>query len=157
MLTDFRLVNGRLTTLRVALNLATNRWSAWLGDEVLFADQVINSLGYARTLREVAVDWAIASPGNPGDNYVTLNRYLLSQDKGFQTLTFTPPADLFNLTTTPILLSGTSTSGLPVEYSIVSGPATISGSNLTLTNTGTVVIRASQPGNASYLAAPPVR
>lgn len=156
MLTDFRLVNGRLTTLRVALNLATNRWSAWLGDEVLFADQVINSLGFARTLREVAVDWAIASPGNPGDNYITLNRYLLSQDKGFQTLTFTPPADLFNLTTTPILLSGTSTSGLPVEYSIVSGPATISGSNLTLTNTGTVVIRASQPGNASYLAAPPV-
>lgn len=156
MLTDLRLVNGRLTTLRVALNLGTNRWSAWLGDEVLFADQVINSLGFARTLREVAVDWAIGSSGNPGDNYVTLNRYLLSQDKGFQTLTFTPPADLFNLSTTPILLSATATSGLPVVYSIVSGPATISGSNLTLTGTGTVVIRASQPGNASYLAAPPV-
>lgn len=155
-LTDLRLVNGRLTTLRVALNLGTNRWSAWLGDEVLFADQVINSLGFAKTLREVAVDWAIATPGNPGDNRVTLNRYLLWPDKGFQTLTFTPPADLFNFSTTPILLHATATSGLPVVYSIVSGPATVSGSNLTLTGTGTVVIRASQPGNDSYLAAPPV-
>jgi hypothetical protein len=39
---------------------------------------------------------------------------------------------------------------------VVSGPANLSGSSLILTGTGTVTVRATQPGNASYLAATPV-
>ena len=54
-------------------------------------------------------------------------------------------------------LTATASSGLPVTYSIVSGPATISGSYLNLTGAGTVVVQADQAGNASYLAAPPVQ
>ena len=54
---------------------------------------------------------------------------------------------------TPFTLTATSTSGLPVTFSIVSGPATISGNELTMTGGGTVVVSASQAGDASYNAA----
>jgi probable HAF family extracellular repeat protein len=56
----------------------------------------------------------------------------------------------------PFAVSATATSSLPVTFSVVSGPATISGSTVTLTGTGTVTIRASQAGNLSYAAATPV-
>lgn len=59
---------------------------------------------------------------------------------------------------TPIdLPSATSTSGLSPEISLVSGPATLSGSHLLFTGTGTVTVRATQAGNVQYSAAPPVQ
>ena len=70
-----------------------------------------------------------------------------------QTITF---AALANVTTAngPIPLTASATSGLPVTFTLVSGPATLSNSTLTLTGaTGTVVVRASQPGNANFTAA----
>ncbi len=48
------------------------------------------------------------------------------------------------------------TSKLPVTLSVVSGPATISGTKVTITGTGTVVLAADQPGNADFNAAPEV-
>src|SRR5208282_2038072 len=56
----------------------------------------------------------------------------------------------------PFTVSATASSGLPVTFSIVSGPATISSNTITLTGAGTVTVRASQPGNTTYLAAPNV-
>ncbi|MBO9731416.1 MAG: hypothetical protein J7623_22440, partial [Chitinophaga sp.] len=50
-------------------------------------------------------------------------------------------------------LNATSTSGLPVTYNIVSGPATISGNTVTITGAGNVTIAANQAGNATYLPA----
>jgi len=47
-------------------------------------------------------------------------------------------------------------SGNPVTFSLVSGPATLVGSALTITGTGTVVVAANQAGNATYAAAPQV-
>jgi len=75
-----------------------------------------------------------------------------------QTITFTQP-------TTPvtyasgltITLSATASSGLPVTFSVVSGPATISGNTLTITGTGSVVVAANQAGNTDYAAAPQVK
>jgi uncharacterized repeat protein (TIGR02543 family) len=52
----------------------------------------------------------------------------------------------------PFQLSGTSDSGLPVNFS-VSGPAVLSGNIVTLTGWGTVTVSASQPGNSVYSAA----
>ena len=54
------------------------------------------------------------------------------------------------------MLTATATSGLPVTYTVTSGPATVSGSTLTYTAPGTVVVTASQPGNVQYSAAPSV-
>lgn len=53
----------------------------------------------------------------------------------------------------PFALSASADSGLPVSFSVVSGPATISGSTVTLTGAGTVTIRASQAGDGNFNAA----
>ena len=50
-------------------------------------------------------------------------------------------------------LRATASSGLAVSFKIVSGPATISGNTLSITGDGTVVVEASQAGNASFIAA----
>jgi DNA-binding beta-propeller fold protein YncE len=70
-----------------------------------------------------------------------------------QTITFTPPTSPVNFGVSPITLVAAATSGLPVTFSVVSGPGTMSGNSLTITGVGTVVVAANQAGNASYLAA----
>ena len=72
-----------------------------------------------------------------------------------QTITFPQPATPAAAGSTAVL-TATASSGLAVTYSITSGPATISGSTVTYTGVGTVVIAADQAGNASYSAAPTV-
>lgn len=54
----------------------------------------------------------------------------------------------------PFALNATASSGLPVSYSVMSGPATVSGALVTLSGQpGIVNIRASQSGNADFNAA----
>jgi len=57
---------------------------------------------------------------------------------------------------TPITLSATATSGLPVVFSVQSGPAAVNGNVLTITGVGTVVVAANQAGNSTYGVAPQV-
>jgi CSLREA domain-containing protein len=76
--------------------------------------------------------------------------------KASQTITFTGlPATATFGAAGPYTLNGKASSGLAVSYG-VTGPGSISGSTLTITGAGTVLVTASQLGNASYLAAPPV-
>ncbi|MBI2514186.1 MAG: immunoglobulin domain-containing protein [Opitutae bacterium] len=75
--------------------------------------------------------------------------------KAAQTISFAALADQA-FSATPLALSATSSSNLSVSFAVVSGPATLNGSALTLTGAGTVTIRAAQSGNANYLAAPNV-
>ena len=57
----------------------------------------------------------------------------------------------------PITLQATASSGLPVSFELMEGPATINGNVLTLTGaTGIVKLKATQSGNASWLPAPDV-
>ena len=70
-----------------------------------------------------------------------------------QTITFSAlPAK--QTTDAPFVLTATASSGQPVSYAS-SDPAvaTVSGSTVTLVGAGTTTITASQPGNATYLAA----
>ncbi|MFI5356031.1 MAG: immunoglobulin domain-containing protein [Opitutales bacterium] len=69
-----------------------------------------------------------------------------------QTLTFNALPDVL-FSTTPISLTATSDSGLTVAFAVTSGPATVSGNQLTLTGTGSVTVQASQAGNGSYAPA----
>jgi hypothetical protein len=72
-----------------------------------------------------------------------------------QTITFAAPAnDTFG--NAPFGLSAVATSGLPVMFSVVSGPAILQDGLVTPTGAGPVVISASQAGNAFYSAAPTV-
>ena len=56
----------------------------------------------------------------------------------------------------PLTLSATSTSGLSVTFTLLSGPATLSVNSLTVNGAGTVAITANQAGNANYAPAPQV-
>jgi hypothetical protein len=87
---------------------------------------------------------------NLGPATVTIGQTLQSQ-----TITFGP---LGNKTygDAPFGLSATASSGLPVSFSVLSGPAVITNTTLTITGAGTVVVRASQAGNSTYAAAPNV-
>jgi hypothetical protein len=62
-----------------------------------------------------------------------------------QTISFPALADR-TLAETPLTLAATASSGLPVSFAVVSGPATLSGNALTLTGPGTVTVAASQAG-----------
>jgi hypothetical protein len=55
----------------------------------------------------------------------------------------------------PIALQATASSNLSVTYT-VTGPAVLSGQNLTITGAGAVTVTANQSGNSSYAAASPV-
>ncbi|MBO0953103.1 T9SS type A sorting domain-containing protein [Fibrella forsythiae] len=57
----------------------------------------------------------------------------------------------------PVSLTATASSGLPVSFSVISGPATLSGNALTFTAAGIVVIEARQPGDRVYSSATPVQ
>jgi len=72
-----------------------------------------------------------------------------------QTINFPALPNPVVLGVAPITLQATATSGLPVSYA-VTGPASISGSTLTITGAGSVTVTASQAGNASFQAATPV-
>lgn len=69
-----------------------------------------------------------------------------------QTLLFPGPAAHVT-TDAPFTVNAIASSGLPVSFSVVSGPAQISGSTVTLAGiAGTVTIRASQSGGQGYAA-----
>jgi len=77
-------------------------------------------------------------------------------DPGYQAISFPqiPP----HLTSDPPFdIEATATSGLPVLFEVLSGPATINGNTITLTGEqGEVSIRATQPGNGTFNPAEPV-
>jgi hypothetical protein len=89
----------------------------------------------------------------------------MSTDVLAQVITFAQPADQElidagapdGILAETITLTATSDSGLPVSFVVVSGPATVSGSALTITNEGSVVIEARQAGDPNYTAATPVQ
>ena len=105
--------------------------------------------------------WSVTSGTIPVNDMVTVSNHVtiyanftpinvqVSQSISFSDITDKWVTDL------PFLISATASSGLPVTYTILSGPATISGNIITLDGTpGTVVVQAEQSGNSTYLAAP---
>lgn len=89
----------------------------------------------------------------------------ITADKLAQVITFAQPAaqELIDagapdgILPETINLVASSDSGLPVSFVLVSGPATLDGSALTLTDAGSVVVEARQDGGPNHLAATPVQ
>ncbi len=78
-----------------------------------------------------------------------------TQQQQQQTITFPNPGTQ-TYGVAPITLTATASSGLPVSYTVLSGPATVNGSLLTITGAGSVTVQANQSGNSQWQAAPPV-
>src|SRR5271157_2772241 len=70
-----------------------------------------------------------------------------------QIISFAPPVTPVNYGVPPITLSASASSGLPVAFSVLSGPATVNGSILTITGPGTVIVAADQAGDTDYAPA----
>ena len=73
-----------------------------------------------------------------------------------QKITFLP---ITNLTygAPPTALSATASSGLTVTFSVLSGPAMVSGNTLTITGAGSITLEADQMGNMQFAPAPPMQ
>lgn len=97
-----------------------------------------------------------SNTGDANHNAASLELTLSAGAKLQQTISFGPLSDKV-ADEASFTLSATSTSGLPVTFTITSGPAMLSGAQLTLTGaSGRVVVQASQSGDATYAAAPVV-
>ncbi len=94
----------------------------------------------------------------PGYSYLASTSSVIEQtvNAADQTMSFAAVAG-HTYGDLPFLLDAVASSGLPVEFSVVSGPAFIEGGVLSITGAGDVVIEASQPGNDGYHAAIPMQ
>ncbi len=92
--------------------------------------------------------------GNAGSDAGWLDQVSFSSAKAQQFITFGPANCVVGVS--PFALPATASSGLPVTFTQLSGPPLLAGGVLNPTNTGTLVVFASQAGNATYAAAPPV-
>ena len=89
-------------------------------------------------------------------NYAGTASGILVIAKASQTITFAAISNQ-TLGAPPLNLFATASSGLGVGFVVVSGPATLSGSQLTISGLGEVIIEASQSGNANWQPAATVR
>ncbi|MEM7657849.1 MAG: PQQ-dependent sugar dehydrogenase, partial [Bacteroidota bacterium] len=73
----------------------------------------------------------------------------------YQRIDFAAVPEVMNTADGPLTLNATATSGLPINFQLVSGPATLAGNTLTLNGTpGRVILRAVQAGNGTFEPAP---
>ncbi len=102
--------------------------------------------------------WTLVEARGLSDNgkitgYGTINgathAYLLKPALIAQTVNFDPIANK-TYGNAPFTVSATASSNLPVTFSVVSGPATVNGSTVTVTGAGSVTLRAAQAGDATY-------
>lgn len=93
-----------------------------------------------------------------GDVFIADSGYIRRAEapRTAQAITFSKIADR-PFSSPPLALSAKATSGLPINYEVLSGPAFLSGGSLSFSGKrGTVVVRAAQPGNGTYASADPV-
>ena len=103
-------------------------------------------------------DWTGDASGTATTTVVTLDRVKFVQanfsSKLSQTISFDRPADL-GLGAPPFTLSATASSGLPVSFSLLSGPAILTGNSVEVTGAGPITLQANQAGDAFFLPATP--
>lgn len=104
------------------------------------------------------VGWAGDASGNASSILLTLTAPLNIQavfiDKTAQTIAFPSPGS--QPASGSITLAGSASSGLPLTFVVLSGPATISGNQLQIIGPGAISVQARQAGDGVYLPAPNV-
>ncbi|MCE2863784.1 MAG: S8 family serine peptidase, partial [Opitutaceae bacterium] len=70
------LATGESRRLTAVIDFGRNRWSATLGADQLWSEQLLTGrTGVALDLGDIAVAWRIATPGSPGDNVLVFDNY----------------------------------------------------------------------------------
>jgi hypothetical protein len=91
-----------------------------------------------------------ASYAGDSNFQLSSNVLTLTVQKADQTISFDPVASAPVYGGPEIPLHAIASSGLPVSFHVLSGPASISANTLNFTGAGTVTVEASQAGNANY-------
>ena len=138
----FNLTTGTLETTFIN----SNPDNVYVGNDV---DSMYGVRAYLRSTGEYMV-----TKDNYNGTSIIIYRWTPGITRTAQTINF-PSVSNVVYGTAPIALQATASSNLPVTYT-VSGPAVLSGQNLTITGAGTVTVTANQSGNSSYAAASPV-
>ena len=144
-----------LATASIAVTPATDQTSSTIDVRVNGGSYDSVSSGSASSALPLdggvnSVDVRVTSPSG-NQNFV----YSIEVWRGYQEITFPPVESLFS-DSGPFSLNATSSSGLPVSYTITAGSGVVNLSGDIVTPTGIfgpVTIRASQAGNANYGAA----
>ena len=146
--------NKRLVA-NVKGNTRQNQWNKYASQQSESILLVAGNQYYIEALMNggghLSVGWKL--PDNSLDRPIS-GQYLSTwKGKNDQTITFFGIPDKIT-TDAAFTIGATASSGLPVDFSIVSGPATVAGTTITLTGqTGNVTVRASQGGNSQFNAA----
>jgi hypothetical protein len=122
--------------------------------------------GESATITGQGTDWVtvILPPGTAGVQDIIIQSTSVGDTTLANAFTYTKVSQTINfpaienqLSNSTVVLQAMATSGLPVSFSVASGPASIDGgTNLTLSVEGTVSITASQAGDANWSMAPDV-
>lgn len=119
---------------------------------VLSGPAALNSSNYITLLGAGTVNVLAWQPGNSNFNAAATVQQSFNVSQIPQSITFGAMSQQ-RAGDAPFPINATASSGLPVSFSILSGPAQLSGNILSLTGWGTVTVRASQPGNSMFAAA----
>ncbi|QMU31049.1 T9SS type A sorting domain-containing protein [Adhaeribacter radiodurans] len=133
----------------------TKVWDKTFGREVQFNADIFSSLvatpdrgyllgGYSRSDKG-----GYKSQDSKGDSDYWLIK-IKDTNKITQTITITTPLILKQVGDAPFTLTAKASSGLPVTFNVVSGPATLKGNVLSLIGAGKIIIKISQAGNNDY-------
>ncbi|MBL7749357.1 MAG: hypothetical protein JNM19_18095, partial [Chitinophagaceae bacterium] len=138
-----------------ARNLSTNSLPPgatcqWYRNDTLIAG-VVDSTYYASLAGTYTVKFVNDCGPGPASNAISF-----AGDAQPQTISFPHVPTITMSPTAKAALGATTSSGLPVIYQKISGPGTIVNDTLFITGVGTVIVKASQPGDNEYSAAVPV-
>jgi len=98
---------------------------------------------------DAAITVRAASAGN-GTYAAATAQVTFTATKKSQVVSTTPIPAAVHTDTGSMTLDATSTSGLPITYTVISGPATVDGNTLTFTGTGAITLQVNQAGNDTY-------
>lgn len=162
-------VSSLFTKLQTPPSLVNADWDALtLQPDLLLSSAGLYDAQALRNTPSLANDFKVTAvwlgTGTPGSQSFTIYDSNFATIEQGQTAVILPPQSITfpvltaRTTSSPAFnLTATASSGLPVSFNLVSGPATVLGSTVTLTGSvGTVVIRATQAGSTSFAAAAPV-
>ncbi len=154
-------VNNKTYDGTTSATIATRTLNGTInGDDVIYtggtATFATSAVGTGIIVTATGLSLSGADAGNYTVNDTATTTADITTAVQSQTITFDPISDkTYGDAAFPLV--ATSSSGLVVSFNVVSGPATISGSTLTITGAGTVVVEATQTGNAAFTPASPVQ
>ncbi|MEP0365873.1 MAG: Ig-like domain-containing protein [Cyclobacteriaceae bacterium] len=144
----------KTTTYGVEISDLTVDYAGFIGADAIVDIDELPTAATAATMGSDAGTYEITISGGSDDNYeFEFISGQLTIEKADQTITFSAIDDIDIATQTTVDLSAVAISELAIDFNLTSGDGSIDGAVLTVNNTGTFEVEASQAGNINYNAA----